>query len=1306
VRANAKNATRSLALAVVSLAALAPGVQATEAKPAWKLLAISAPTNLPPKQSEVQRLTVEAEGGSFELTRKAGNGTGTPVSQTGSLRIEKGNTTATILSGSYEVGARVIATSGTSIPADTTIVSCSPDCTTANSTVVLSKAPTEPATGTAVKVVKIFATKFSSVTGSFHVGDVLSGTGIASGTVVTAVGAGTLTTTKATTSAYSSGSIALTITEPTAPVPFNATAAELQSAIDAMPAFTPGELTVTGGPGGDIDHPYLISFGGSLANQNVEQLGTDSSGLIGEGASALVSTSLPGGTGTGTLIAFPANNGGKASNGTITATLGPLPAGIVTSGPAFGKEWSCPGSEAGQSTVTCVTTRKIAALGASPNPLDVPVEVQASGPFTASTHVELSGGGASAPATFELPIVVSNEPAPFGLAAIWAGAYEADGSEATQAGGHPYSAASYFMATTVRTPNGVLVVAGDSRDVIADLQPGFVGNPLATKRCPQSTPIEPEGGSALCNEEMSAGILAPLVGSIEEGKDGSSGAGGFEEQRIFNDVPPQGYVAAFTTKLAVPLQTVLASIRSEDDYGVRLFAPNNANFKKIYGAFAAFEGVPKHGTGQALVTNSTDCAEQAREPAVFRLKADTWQEPGHFFSAPDVPVPPVTGCGNLEFDPSFGFQPTSTQGSSPVGAVAHLHIPNEGLTDPSKLAAPELKQAVVTLPQGFDLNPSSANGLEACSEAQIGYRGSGFALPNPLRFTEAQPSCPDGSKLGTVEVKTPLLENPLVGTVYLAAQEENPFGSLLAIYLVVNDPLTGVIVKLPGKIDVGPGGQLTATFDYNPQLPFEDLTINFRGGGPRSELSTPEVCGHYETKGSWTPWSAPESGPAAQTSDGFDVQSSCSPSEAAKPFNPGFEAGTTSPTAGSFSPFTVKLSRKDGEKELTGVRFTLPPGLLGRIAGVPYCSEVDIATAQSKKGKDERAHPSCPPASRLGSVNATAGVGSEPLGVSGDIYLAGPYKGAPLSAVVIVPAVAGPFDLGNVVVRSQLRLDPATAQITAESDPFPTALRNIPVKIRSVGVDIDKPGFTFNPTSCEAMQITGSLSGPGGASASLHNRFQVGGCEGLAFEPDLFTRVYGPTTRGGFPRFRGIVTAKEGEANTSKLVVSLPHSEFLEQGHIRTVCTRVQFAADQCPQGSIYGHIAVTTPLLDYTLEGNAYLRSSSHKLPDLVLALKGPPSQPIEVELDGRIDSTKTGIRTTFESVPDAPFTEAVLTMQGGKKGLLVNSRNICANPGRVSGLSSGQNGKSHEARPVLRNGKCGQAHKRAHRRKRRGHR
>jgi hypothetical protein len=1277
--------------------------------PGLEALAVTAPTNLPPRQSEVQRLTVEAEGGSFRFTGQK-KGEGTPVVTEGNLTFVEGSTVATIESvapgGAFEVGDR-ITEPGVYSPLERTIISCSSDCKTPGSTVTLSQEAFADETDVALE---IFTKKLSGVTGDLQVGDKIVGVKFqfdeyfAPGTVVTSVGPGTLTLSNPTSFEYltSEGALGITSSEVSAPVAFDASAAVVQAALTGMSSFGPGTITVTGGPGGTAATPYFVAFGGKFTNENVKEISVDQGGLIGEHHFVKVFTTVPGGVGTGALVVVPANIGALPTNGTITARIGPLPEGIVTSGKGEGADWICPGG-AGEVNITCTTSQPIDALHGTVNTVSIPIEIQSSAPVSATVPVELSGGGTPRASDYQMRVVVSAEPAPFGIAAAWAGSFESDGSPSTQAGGHPYDSAAYFLVNSVRLRNGALVPAGNSKNIVVDLPPGFVGNPLAGPRCPQSVVYPPKAVPVpLCNESQSVGNLDPLVEDMTDSFPFHA--------RLYNDVPPKGVAAEFTTRLQYPFQSVIANVNSAEDFGIRLSAPNNANYSNIFGAFTGFEGVPVEGNGTALLTNPTNCAESAQTPPVVKTRASTYDIPDSYPEF-DITQPVLTGCENLRFtgvsalNPAgqvgFTFTPNSNDGnpvdtgSTPVGVTAHLHIDQAGLTDPNGLATPELKRSVIKLPEGMSLNPSSANGLEGCSEAQIGYRGSGFPMPNPMRFDEAPPSCPDGSKLGIVEIKTPLLEDPLVGEVFLASQEENPFDSLLAIYLVVNDPLTGIVIKLPGEVKPDlRTGRLTTTFDNNPQLPFEDLILHFRGGGPLSEFATSEVCGSFPTEGEWTPWSAPESGPPAETSDSVTVSSNCAVSSAARPFSPSFQSGTTGSTAGAFSPLVIKIGRKDGEQELTSLEFTLPKGLIGKLAGIPYCADQQIVEAEHATGKQEAAQPSCPIASQIGTVDTAAGVGSQPFHVGGHVYLSGPYKGAPVSAVVITPAVAGPLDLGDVVVRAPLYIDRESAELTAKSDPIPTILRGIPLKIRSVGIDVNRAGFMVNPTNCTPMSVSASFGGASGGVSKSSSRFQVGGCEHLKFGPKLSLSLKGGTRRNGHPALTAILTQPPGQANIGLVSVALPHSEFLEQGHIKTICTRVQFAAEQCPSKAIYGHAEAISPLLDQPLTGPVYLRSSNHKLPDLVAALKGPPTQPIEVDLDGRIDSVHGGIRTTFETVPDAPVSRFVLRMQGGKKGLLVNSTNICRGTDKATVEMTGQNGLRHNFLTALK-AKCRTGHK-----------
>jgi hypothetical protein len=533
----------------------------------------------------------------------------------------------------------------------------------------------------------------------------------------------------------------------------------------------------------------------------------------------------------------------------------------------------------------------------------------------------------------------------------------------------------------------------------------------------------------------------------------------------------------------------------------------------------------------------------------------------------------------------------------------------------------------------------------------------------------------------------------LHGSLYVAEPFANPFEKLVAVYLVVEDEKTGIVAKLAGEGELNPRtGQITTRFRESPEAPIEDIKVDIFGGD-RGAFTTPPTCGEFSTEAQLTPWSAPEA-PEVAIADGFKTAQApggrpCPSGEAQMPNAPAFSAGTLAPAAGKYSPLVLKLSREDGTQRFASFEASLPPGLSAKLAGVGQCSEADIAKARSREapnqGAAELADPSCPASSFLGVANAAAGSGPTPYHTQGRVYLAGPYKGAPLSAVTIAAAVAGPFDLGTVVIRSAIYLDPETAQGRVVTDPLPQIIDGIPLDLRSAAVRIERPGFALNPTSCDEKSFGGSLISTLGASAPLSQRFQVGGCQALPFKPKLSTKLFGPIHRGGHPRLRSVFTAKPGEANTARISFALPRSEFIDQAHFRTICTRVQFAANQCPAGSVYGHVKATSPLVDYAVEGPIYLRSSSHKLPDVVMALRGPASQPIEVDLDGRVDSVGGGIRTTFEMVPDLPVTKAIVTLQGGKKGLFQNSTNICKGTHRATLKLDGQNGKVHDTQPAV---------------------
>ncbi len=603
------------------------------------------------------------------------------------------------------------------------------------------------------------------------------------------------------------------------------------------------------------------------------------------------------------------------------------------------------------------------------------------------------------------------------------------------------------------------------------------------------------------------------------------------------------------------------------------------------------------------------------------------------------------------------------------------------------LATAHLKETVVTLPQGLAINPSAADGRVGCPLTGP----EGINLPGSGEPAQSEPAkCPAASKVGTVKVGSPLVDHPIAGDVYLARQGENPFGSLIALYVAVNDPQTGIVVKLAGKVEPNPlTGQLRTVFENNPQLPFEDFDFEF-SGGPRSPLTTPPTCNTYTTTAELTPWTFPE-GPKAFLADSFAIGASpagaCAGTESQMPHSPGFEAGTVTPIGGAYSPFVLKLTRQNGSQRIAALNTTLPPGVTANFRGVAECSEAQIASAAARgnpgQGALEKASPSCPPASQLGTVNVGAGSGN-PIFVQGNVYLSGPYKGAPFSLAIITPGVTGPFDVGTVVARAALYVNPETGQGTVKSDPLPTILQGIPLDIRQINVRIDRQGYVLNPTSCEAKQVTAEAISTTGAIAPLTNRFQVGGCGALDYTPKLALSMKGAVRRSGHPAFKAVLTQPSGQANNKRTVVILPPTTFIDQNHIANPCTRPQFAAGNCPPASVLGTARVFTPLLENPLEGKVYFRANGGErdLPDVVVDLHGR----VDVVAVGFVDAvTRKGsessrVRTRFNNLPDAPITKAIFSFKGGKKGVFVNSANLCKVPNLATVKMVAHNQKTEE--------------------------
>jgi hypothetical protein len=1017
--------------------------------------------------------------------------------------------------------------------------------------------------------------------------------------------------------------------------------------------------------------------------------------------------------------------------------------------------------------------------------LRVAVDAAATGSLTSVFEVE---GGGPLFASNTDTVVAKDESPLFGFKALDFNLRSADGKAFTQAGGMPNQTNTYLEFPGWDPPGALLgpnEPVEDPKNIIANLPPGLLGNPSRLAQC---RIVDLSEGSFTpkprCLETSQVGLIALRIGSQNGGLEGE-GYG-----PLYNLVPPPDVPARFGFNIGGTIVVLDAHVRNGRDYGLEIASRNTAQVLPLLGSSVRFWGVPfssEHDTERGCYEKEylyPPCAVAAPRAAFLRMptactgpgeglpvdiSADSWQHPGQYRSAsvtthegPGYPLPPtpsqfpagytgpqewgpkagIEGCDAVPFDPSVNASLTTPKADSPSGLIVDLSLPDDcwnasgipedgdEVDEPAQLAEAgicqsDMRRSEVVLPQGVILNPSSATGREACSPDQIGVT---TALgSSPIYFDDDPPRCPDASKIGTVEIETPLLglhedsalgrpvldeagdpiPRPLKGSLYLAEQVNNPFNSLLSFYLVAEG--SGVVLKQAARVSLDPkSGQLTTIFEETPQTPFSKIHFELFGG-PRAALRTPSTCGTYSLKAALTPWSGTGT---VERQSSFAITEGCGGG-----FDPGLNAGVENPLAGAYSPFHLQLTRGDGSQELSDLRVRLPQGLLANLSSVSYCPDPVLGSISSLLGTadQEVATPSCPAASLLGTVTVGAGSGPNPFYSDlGRVYWAGPYKGAPVSIAAVVPALAGPFDLGSVVVRNGLHVDPDTAEITAQSHRLPSILAGIPLALRDVRLDLTRPNYTLNPTSCEPKQLSATLTSVAGATAERANHFQVANCDRLGFRPKLSLRLKGAVHRRAHPSLiatvqipkttcerrsngrsrkakRKVCRPAGAQANIARAQVKLPPAAFLDNSAIAGICTRVQFAADACPQNSIYGRVWATSPILPHKLAGNVYLRSSAHKLPDLVADLRGPDTQPIEIALAGRTDSVKGALRNTFEVVPDAPVDTFRLQLFGGKRGLIEMSTGFCARP-RASVLFEGHNGTVREFRPKV-SGRCGKA-------------
>jgi hypothetical protein len=872
----------------------------------------------------------------------------------------------------------------------------------------------------------------------------------------------------------------------------------------------------------------------------------------------------------------------------------------------------------------------------------------------------------------------------FGITSFGGTSLTPAGAPELAAGGHPDLTVTVGLEEEAR-PEGGVQPAGNARDIRVKLPAGFVGYPTAAPTCTVNELLVPVTGQHVCAPESQVGVL---------NIDTYFGGEKFPTQiPVYNMQPPPGVASQFGMNISRNLVFIDSGLVDDGEYRIESNIPDipqglalgsseltlwgvpadESHFSQRYQVGNELTGEISHGAKVPFTRNPTSCSNA---PAVTAGEADSWQEPGFFHLAAfdhDLGGRPIVfgNCAATPFAATISGQPTTDQADSPSGFDFTLTIPQN--RNPEGRGTSDLRGAEVTLPEGMTINAAGAGGLDTCSPAQIELGGN------------APDRCPEGSKIGAVKIATPLLGHPLEGGVYLARQGENKFGALLAAYIAVDDQASGTVLKLAGRIATDPrSGRLVASFDENPQLPFETLGLEFFGG-PRAPLTTPAACGTYAVGAVLTPWSG---NAPVRTETSFQI--TAGPGGGPCPndgFEPKLEAGPANPQAGAFEPLNLRIDRADGSARLGGLTVKLPQGLLASLTGIPYCPDAALAAVPTAEGTGaaQLASPSCPAASKVGTVSVGAGSGPSPFYVNtGTAYLAGPYKGAPLSLAIVTPALAGPFDLGNVVVRTALQVDPETTQVTAVTDPLPTILDGIPLDLRDVRVTLGRQGFTVAPTSCRAQAFGGAATSTGGATAPLSAPYGPVGCANLPFGPKLELALKGATKRAGYPALTATVKARAGDANIGRVAVALPRTEFLAQNHIGTVCTRPQFAARQCPARSLYGHAEAVSPLLGQPLKGPVYLRANGgeRKLPDLVADLRGQ----IDVTLVGYIDSVKGGIRTRFEGVPDAPISSFTLRMKGGKKSLLQNSADICRGSHKAKVTATGQNGIVEHTAPALK--------------------
>jgi hypothetical protein len=1000
-------------------------------------------------------------------------------------------------------------------------------------------------------------------------------------------------------------------------------------------------------------------------------------------AASVAPSNLPPG-GYGKVVVAVTNLGDGEARGSETPIVvsDRLPAGVVVIGieGLVGPGGSLGRGECSLEAVSCAFAQGIPPYITIALELTVRVEGDAR---SGGVDEAVAEGGGAARATARQPLTVNAAATPFGVQAFELAPESVGGVPDIQAGSHPFQMTATLDLNEGVTSGVAETAGGLEKDLRFYLPQGLIGNPEAVPQCttgefaavPGETrntcPPDTVIGVADVTVLLRALIPQPLTIPVP----------------LFNLVPHVGEPARFGFEFAKAPIILDTSVRTGEGYGVLVTVHNISQNVDYLGSQVTFWGAPgdprhnasrgwncvlfgSHGNGpceplnessyQPLLTLPASCST----PWTPTVAADSWDEPSvqktAEYSLHDAygSALGLSGCNRLTFEPSISVAADGQAGSTPSGLTTTIHVPQTAGLNPNGDAQATVKDTTVTLPEGVALNPSAADGLSSCGESEVGLEDAEEA------------TCPESSKVGTVEIHTPLLPNPLVGAAYLAVQDENPFGSLIALYVVARDPVSGVLIKLAGQVTPNlVTGELVATFDKTPDLPFEDFSLNFFGGS-RAPLSTPPLCGSYTTTASFAPWSG---NAPVESSSTFDITSGPdnTPCANPRPFQPGFTAGTTSVQAGGYTPLTMTMTRPDADQPLGKLSIVFPPGISAGLEGVKLCQE-----PQAAEGK-------CGSESQIGTLTASAGLGGNPYPVeTGKVYITGPYEGDPFGVVIVVPAVAGPFNLGTEVVRAKIDVDPTDAHLTVVSDPFPTILDGIPLELQHVNVTVNRPGFVFNPTSCEPMKVTGELESTEGAKADVSTPFQVTNCAALKFKPEFKVSTSAKTSRVDGATLHVDLTlpsAPQGtQANVARVKVSLPKQLPSPLKTLQKACTEKVFAGNpsSCPVASRVGEAHVSTPVLEGGLSGPAYFVShGGAKYPELIIVLTGEDG--VTVQVHGETFISKQGITSaTFSTVPDVPFSGFELTLPQREYPAITANGNLCKGTLIMPTEFQGQNG------------------------------